>query len=115
MINLELARAFERIADLLEINEADRFRINSYRRAARTLEDTADDIADLAAEGRLTELPGIGKGTAGRIQQFIDTGRIDVLAELEAQLPPPARSAGNSRAGTQKSRPGPPGTRGNRN
>ena len=88
MINMEVARVFERIADLLEIDGADRFRINSYRRAARTLEDTADDIAELAAEGRLTDLPGIGKGTAGRIQQFIDTGRVDVLAELEAKLPP---------------------------
>ena len=78
---------FERIADLLEIDGADAFRINSYRRASRTLKETSADIAALAAEGRLTELQAIGKGTAGRIEQFIDTGRIDVLTELEEKLP----------------------------
>ncbi|UCE58462.1 MAG: DNA polymerase/3'-5' exonuclease PolX [Phycisphaerales bacterium] len=87
MISAELARAFERIADLLEIDGADRFRINSYRRASRTLDDTSEDLAELAAQGSLTSLPGIGKGTAQRIQQYIDTGHIDVLDELEARLP----------------------------
>lgn len=87
MINAEIARAFGRIADLLEIDGADGFRINSYRRAARTLKDAAEDVAVMAAEGRLTDLPGVGKGTAQRIQQFIDTGHIDVLDELEEKLP----------------------------
>ena len=87
MVNVEIAWAFERIADLLEIDGADGFRINSYRRAARTLKDATEDVVTLAAEGRLTDLPGIGKGTAQRIQQFIDTGHIDVLDELEKKLP----------------------------
>lgn len=87
MINAELARVFERIGDLLEIDGADRFRINSYRRAARTLKDTTEDLATLAVEGRLTQLPGVGKGTAQRIRQYIDTGHIDVLDELEKKLP----------------------------
>ncbi|MFQ5591363.1 MAG: DNA polymerase/3'-5' exonuclease PolX [Phycisphaerae bacterium] len=87
MINTALAAVFARIADLLEIDGADRFRINSYRRASRTLLDTAEDVATLAAEGALTTLPGIGKGTADRIQQYLDTGRIAVLDELEAKLP----------------------------
>ena len=87
MINAELARVFERIGDLLEIDAADRFRINSYRRAARTLKDTTEDLATLAVEGRLTQLPGVGKGTAQRIRQYIDTGHIDVLDELEKKLP----------------------------
>ncbi len=88
MVNAELVRAFERIADLLEIDGADGFRINSYRRAARTLKDAGEDAAVLAKEGRLQELPGIGKGTAQRIQQFLDSGHIDVLDELEAKFPP---------------------------
>jgi DNA polymerase (family 10) len=86
--NTDLVRAFERIADLLEIDGADGFRINSYRRAARTLKDAGEDAAALAAAGRLQELPGVGKGTAQRIQQFLDTGHIDVLDELEAKFPP---------------------------
>ena len=87
MINAELARVFERIADLLEIDGEDAFRINSYRRASRTLKDTSEDITRLTAEGRLTDLPGVGKGTAQRIQQFIETGHIDVLDRLEKKLP----------------------------
>jgi DNA polymerase (family 10) len=88
MVNAELVRAFERIADLMEIDGADTFRINSYRRAARTIKDLSEDIAVVAAEERLTDLPGIGKGTADRIRQFLETGRIDVLGELEAKFPP---------------------------
>lgn len=87
MINAELARAFERIADLMEIGGGDRFRIQSYRRAARTLGDTIEDLAEMAGQGRLTDLPGIGKGTADRIKQYIDTGRIDVLDQLQDKLP----------------------------
>lgn len=88
MANADLVRAFERIADLLEIDGADGFRINSYRRAARSLKDAGEDAAVLSKDGRLQELPGVGKGTAQRIQQFLDTGHIDVLDELEAKFPP---------------------------
>ena len=87
MVNAQLAEAFARIADLLEIDGADAFRVNSYRRASRTLEACSEDIAELAKQGRLTELPGVGKGTAGRIEQYLATGHIDVLSELEAKLP----------------------------
>ncbi|MBI4718405.1 MAG: DNA polymerase/3'-5' exonuclease PolX [Planctomycetes bacterium] len=87
MVNAELARVFGRIADLLEIDGADSFRVNSYRRASRTLGDATEDVAALAESGRLTELPGIGKGTADRIVQYLNTGHIDVLTELEAKLP----------------------------
>ena len=87
MINDELAGAFELIADLLEITGADGFRINSYRRAARTIGDTTEDLAVLATQDRLKELPGVGKSTAAKIQQYIDTGRIELLEELSAKLP----------------------------
>ena len=87
MINAELAWVFERIADLMEIDGADGFRINAYRRASRTIKDAPEDIAVVAAEERLTDLAGVGKGTARRIQQYIETGHIDVLDELEAKLP----------------------------
>ena len=87
MLNPKIANALSRTADLLEIDGADGFRINSYRRAGRTIKEATEDVAKLAAENRLTELPGIGKGTAGRIQQIIETGSMDVLDELEAKLP----------------------------
>ncbi len=84
----EIAKAFERIADLLEIDGGDRFRINSYRRISRTIKDSTEDLDALSKANKLTTLPGVGKGTAERIQQFIETGTSDVLQELEAKLPP---------------------------
>ena len=87
MVNSELVRAFGLIGDLLEITGADPFRINSYRRAARTIKDTVEDLAIVAAQDRLGELPGIGKSTAAKIRQYLDEGRIDLLDELSAKLP----------------------------
>ncbi len=88
MINAELARVFERIADLMEIDGADGFRINSYRKTSRSIDDASEDIAALAAENRLGELAGVGKSTIERINQYLKTGKIDVLSELEAKFPP---------------------------
>lgn len=87
MINSELARAFDRIADLLELDGADGFRVNSYRRAARTIRGCTEDMAVVSSENRLTDLAGIGKSTAQKIQQYISSGRIDVLDELAARYP----------------------------
>ena len=88
MTNAELVRIFDRIADLLEITGEDRFRINSYRRVARTLGDATEDVADLAAQGRLGDLPGVGKSTAAKIEEYLTTGQMTMLTELEAKLPP---------------------------
>lgn len=88
MINAELSRVFERIADLMEIDGADGFRISSYRKASRSIDDASEDIAVLAAENRLGELAGVGKSTIERINQYLRTGKIDVLSELEAKFPP---------------------------
>ncbi|MCH7527651.1 MAG: hypothetical protein IID39_09460, partial [Planctomycetes bacterium] len=64
MINAQVADAFDRIADLMEIIGGDHFRINSYRRAVRVIKSHTEDIAEAAANQTLTDLPGIGKGIA---------------------------------------------------
>ncbi len=87
MINGEIAAAFSRIADLLEINGGEAFRVNSYRRIARFLKSHPHDIAVAAAEKTLKKLPGIGKGAAQKITEYIETGRISLLDELESELP----------------------------
>ena len=87
MINAEIATAFSRIADLLEIGGGEGFRINSYRRIARFLKSHPHDIALSAADRTLKQLPGIGKGAAQKITEYVDTGRIELLDELETQLP----------------------------
>jgi DNA polymerase (family 10) len=87
-MNSDLAKAFDRIADLLELTGADPFRINSYRKVARTIRDQTDHIRVLHEAGRVPELPGVGKATAAKIEEFITTGSIRMLVELEERVPP---------------------------
>lgn len=86
--NKDLANIFEQIADLMEITGEQPFRINSYRRAARIIEDLPRDVADLLADGELANIPGIGKGTVQRIESYLHTGAIPVHDELLAKVPP---------------------------
>ncbi|MCK4672465.1 DNA polymerase III, partial [candidate division WOR-3 bacterium] len=65
--NKELAKIFSRIADALELKGANVFRIVAYRKAARVLEDLVEGIEVLNKQGRLVELPGIGKAIAEKI------------------------------------------------
>ncbi|MCK6486577.1 MAG: DNA polymerase/3'-5' exonuclease PolX [Phycisphaerae bacterium] len=87
MANRELADIFERIADFLDINGEDAFRVNSYRRVARALEDLTEDVADLAAAKRLEEIPGVGKATKEKIEQYVLTGHVALHDELKASMP----------------------------
>ncbi|MCC7292638.1 MAG: DNA polymerase/3'-5' exonuclease PolX [Phycisphaerales bacterium] len=88
MINAEVARLFERIADLLELTGENRFRVNSYRQGARSVDALTEDLAALAAENRLQSVKGIGKGLAEHVHYFIEHGTIDVLDDLQKRLPP---------------------------
>lgn len=88
MTNADVARTFSEIADLLEIQGADSFRVSSYRRVARTVEDLSEEIAQIAARGELSTLPGIGKSSAEKIHELLETGRIALRDELAAEVPP---------------------------
>jgi len=87
MQNRVIAAMFNDIADMLEIKEDSPFRITAYRRAARALESLSEDVAAVAARGALTSIPGIGKGTAEKIEEFLRTGRCRYYDELRASLP----------------------------
>lgn len=87
MVNKELSRIFEQMADLLEITGGDRFRVNSFRKVARTIGDLTEDVATLAETGELKNIPGVGKGTIERIHQYLSTGQITQHVELLASLP----------------------------
>ncbi|REJ72021.1 MAG: DNA polymerase/3'-5' exonuclease PolX [Planctomycetota bacterium] len=89
MQNSEVARYFEDLADLLEIDGANPFRIRAYRNAARTIEDLPASVESLAAEGReaLMELPGIGEDLAKKIIVIVETGRLPQLDELQEKIP----------------------------
>jgi DNA polymerase (family 10) len=86
--NAEIADALFRLAELLEIEGANPFRVRAYRNAARTVGDLPESVAALLAEGRdLAELPGIGKDLAGKIKEIVDTGHLRTLEEVERHLP----------------------------
>ncbi len=89
MINQQIAQIFYRIADLLEIQGENPFRVRAYRNAARTIESLGRDLQEMAAKGEdLTKLPGIGKDLAEKIREIIETGTLSRLSELENQVPP---------------------------
>lgn len=86
--NAEIAELFERLADLLEIEDANPFRIRAYRNAALTVRGHGHSMAELLEQGAdLSELPGIGKDIAGKIKTIVDTGKLPTLQEVEARTP----------------------------
>lgn len=87
MKNQEIAALFDEIADILELRGENVFRVNAYRRGARTVEGLARPIEDVAAEGALPELPGIGKDLAAKIAEYLEKGSMSYLEELRAETP----------------------------
>jgi len=89
MENAEVAAVFDQIADILEIQGENAFRIRSYRNAARTIRDHAERMEDLAAGGAdLTALPGIGESLAEKIHAILATGTCPTLEDLRKKIPP---------------------------
>lgn len=87
--NADIATLFEQIADLLEIQDENPFRIRAYRNAARTLQSLGKDARTLLEQGEdLTELPGIGKDLAAKIEEIVSTGRCQILEKLQKQTSP---------------------------
>jgi DNA polymerase (family 10) len=89
MENPEVAQVFEEVADLLEIQGANPFRVRAYRNAARTIRDLGGRLADMLCDParKLDELAGIGKDLAGKIQTICETGDLPLRKELQAELP----------------------------
>lgn len=88
MTNLEIARIFRQVADLLELQGADHFRTDAYRRVAGNIEATSENLVHLHDEEALRSIPGVGPAIAAKIKELIDTGRLRYLEELQAEMPP---------------------------
>jgi DNA polymerase (family 10) len=87
MKNAEISALFEQMADVMEILGEDRFRINSYKKVARVIGELPRDIEDLLTSGELAELPGIGKSSLAKIEEFVRTGTITAYRELLKKIP----------------------------
>ncbi|HWR89410.1 MAG TPA: helix-hairpin-helix domain-containing protein, partial [Dissulfurispiraceae bacterium] len=86
MKNQEIARAFNEIADLLDIKGENLFRIRAYRRAALNIEGLTKGVESLSRE-ELLGIPGIGQDLAGKIEEYVRTGTMQALEALKAEIP----------------------------
>jgi DNA polymerase (family 10) len=86
--NTEVAEQFDLLADLLELEGAESFRVLAYRRAATRMRETSGSVAQLALDGRAKELQGIGKTIEEKIVQIVEQGEIEALAKRKAGIPP---------------------------
>src|SRR5579862_1752681 len=89
MQNAEVAAVLDEIADLLEFEGANQFRVRAYRNAGRVIHDLAEPVERIVADAnrKLTELSGIGADLAEKIVTLVRTGSIPALVELRAKVP----------------------------
>lgn len=89
MNNRDIAAVFEQLADLLEFQDANPFRIRSYRNGARKIADLSEPLAAIAdaTDRKLTDIDGIGKTLAEKIGELLQTGKLTALEELQSELP----------------------------
>lgn len=87
--NAEIAAVFTEMADLLDLQQANPFRIRAYRNAARMVGEMGREVRAMVERGEdLTELPGIGDDLAGKMREIVDSGTCRALQKLQGELPP---------------------------
>jgi DNA polymerase (family 10) len=87
MTNQEIAQMFHELADMLELKGANRFRVRAYRNAGDQIASHVRGMPDVAAEGKLQEIPGIGEGIAKKIIEVLETGEMEDHRELREEIP----------------------------
>jgi DNA polymerase (family 10) len=88
MKNAALSELFDQMADIMEILGEDKFRISTYRKVGRIITDMPNDIETLLASGDLEKIPGIGKSSIAKIEEFVKTGTITAHKQLLTKIPP---------------------------
>jgi len=86
--NAEIAAALDELGVLYELDGAVKYRVLAYSAAAKAIRESPVSVADLAAAGRATEVPGVGKTLAEKIDGLIETGEIPAAVKLKAKFPP---------------------------
>jgi len=85
--NQRLAALFGRIADMLEIQGGNRFRVLAYRRAAGSLSVLAEEIGEIVRRGEEQKVLGIGKDLAAKMREFVETGRLAYYERISREVP----------------------------
>jgi len=88
MDKFTVARTLDEISRYLELSDPKPFRARAFEKAARAIEKLDGDVVQLVESGKLLDVDGIGKGTAGIIEELVRTGESKYLAELRGQYPP---------------------------
>jgi len=88
MTNAQIADVFEQLADLLEFQGANAFRVRAYRNGARAIRDLPESVASILEDERdLTKIEGIGKGVAEKCAALVETGHLPQLEEIKKEVP----------------------------
>lgn len=87
MENKQVAAVFEEIADLLELQGGNPFRVRSYRNAAQSVGNLSERLQEIAKDDRLEKIPNIGKSTAEKIREILKTGSCKRLKDLRKKVP----------------------------
>jgi DNA polymerase (family 10) len=87
LTNAQIAAAFEELADLYELDGAVQYRVIAYRNAARTVRDSSVSVMQLTRDGKVTELPNIGKTLEEKLIALDETGDIPTSVKLRAKIP----------------------------
>lgn len=88
MTNAEIAAALEELGVLYELDGAVKYRVLAYSAAAKAIRESPVSVAELAVAGRATEIPGVGKTLAEKIDALLATGEIPAAVKLKAKFPP---------------------------
>src|SRR5688500_13496075 len=84
----EVVATLEKIAELLELKDESSFKVRAYQTAARALKGLEQELEEVVQSEGLTELHGVGKGTAAVIAELVRTGRSGLYEALRAEFPP---------------------------
>lgn len=87
MDKFTVAKTLDEISRYLELSDPKPFRARAFEKAARAIENVDEDVVELVQSGRLLDVDGIGKGTAGIIEELVRTGESPYLAELRSKYP----------------------------
>ena len=87
MKNAEIAAVFDDIAEMLKLKKDNIFKIRAYQKVARAIETLPVEVAQLVAEDRLDEVPGVGEAIARKLTELVTSGKLGYYEKLKAEFP----------------------------